>query len=94
MSAKPSARRSASAATNTDRPRADYKRGTPFNPEHDVHAAAGVTCTDCHKVDHHKIARGSRVTDMHAWERQNVEVDCCQLPQRDRAAQSPGLGDV
>lgn len=54
----------------------DYKRGTPYAPEHDVHAAAGVLCTDCHKVDHHKMARGSRVTDMHAWERPNVEVDC------------------
>ncbi len=55
---------------------ADYKRGTPFDPEHDVHAAAGVTCTDCHKVKDHKIARGSRVTDMHGWDRQDVEVDC------------------
>ncbi|MCP5522536.1 MAG: hypothetical protein H7A46_13420 [Verrucomicrobiales bacterium] len=54
----------------------DYKRGTPFTPETDVHAAAGMTCTDCHLVDHHKIARGSRVSDMHAWERQDVEVDC------------------
>jgi len=61
---------------------ADYKRGTPFDPEHDVHAAAGLNCTDCHKTDHHKIARGSRVTDMHAWELQNVEVTCvnCHSP--------------
>jgi octaheme c-type cytochrome (tetrathionate reductase family) len=54
----------------------DYKRGTPFTPEDDVHAAAGMICTDCHQVNHHKIARGSRVTDMHAWELQHVEVDC------------------
>ncbi len=54
----------------------DYKRGTPFTPQHDVHASAGLTCTDCHKVADHKIARGSRVTDMHGWDRQNVEVDC------------------
>jgi hypothetical protein len=54
----------------------DYKRGTPFKPEHDAHAAAHMKCTDCHKVEHHKMARGSRVTDMHAWERQDVEVDC------------------
>ena len=60
----------------------DYKRGTPFDPQHDVHAAAGLKCTDCHKVDRHKMARGSRVTDMHAWERQDVEVDCsnCHNP--------------
>lgn len=54
----------------------DYKRGTPFTPQHDVHAAAGLLCTDCHKVADHKMARGSRVSDMHAWERPNVEVDC------------------
>lgn len=54
----------------------DYKRGTPYKPEHDVHAAAGLACTDCHKVAAHKFARGSRVSDMHAWERQDVEVDC------------------
>lgn len=54
----------------------DYKRGTPFTPQHDVHAAAGLTCTDCHKVDNHKMARGSRVSDMHGWERPNLEVDC------------------
>lgn len=53
-----------------------YKRGTPFTPETDVHAAAGMTCTDCHETEHHKIARGSRVTDMFAWERQDVDVSC------------------
>ncbi len=54
----------------------EYKRGTPFTHETDVHAAAGMTCTDCHEVAHHKIARGSRVTDMYAWERQDVDVNC------------------
>lgn len=53
-----------------------YKRGTPFEPEHDVHAAAGMRCTQCHEVHGHKIARGSRVTDMHAWELPEIEVDC------------------
>lgn len=53
-----------------------YKRGTPYEPEHDVHSAAGMRCTQCHLVEDHKIARGSRVSDMHAWERQDVEVDC------------------
>ena len=56
----------------------DYKRGTPFKPEHDVHAKAGMRCTACHDVDAHKMARGSRVTDMHAWERQETEVDCAK----------------
>jgi len=53
-----------------------YKRGTPFTPETDVHAAAGMLCTDCHDTEHHRIARGSRVTDMFAWERQDVDVKC------------------
>lgn len=54
----------------------DYKRGTPFDPQHDVHAAARLLCTDCHLVNQHQMARGSRVADMHGWERQDVEVDC------------------
>jgi octaheme c-type cytochrome (tetrathionate reductase family) len=54
----------------------DYKRGTPYSPEHDTHAAWGLRCTDCHEVQQHKIARGSRVSDMHAWELQHVEVNC------------------
>ena len=70
---------------------ADYKRGTPFDPEHDVHAAAGLKCTDCHKVDHHKIARGSRVTDMHAWERQNVEVTCANCHSATAPHKNPQL---
>lgn len=53
-----------------------YKRGTPYTPETDVHAAAGLLCTTCHFTSHHKIARGSRVTDMFAWERQDVDVRC------------------
>ena len=53
-----------------------YKRGTPFEPETDVHAAAGVHCTDCHTTQHHKIARGNRVTDMFANELPQVDVKC------------------
>lgn len=56
----------------------DYRRGTPYHPSTDVHAAAGMLCTSCHQVSGHKIARGSRVADLHAWERPNVEVDCKQ----------------
>lgn len=70
---------------------ADYKRGTPFDAEHDVHAAAGLKCTDCHKVDNHKIARGSRVTDMHAWERQNVEVTCANCHSATKPHTTPAL---
>jgi octaheme c-type cytochrome (tetrathionate reductase family) len=69
----------------------DYKRGTPFDPEHDVHAAAGITCTDCHQVKNHKIARGSRVTDMHGWDLQNVEVDCVNCHSATKPHQNPAL---
>jgi hypothetical protein len=68
----------------------DYKRGTPFKPGHDVHADAGMTCTDCHLVQQHKFARGSRVTDMHAWERQDVEVDCANCHGARPHPESPG----
>jgi len=70
---------------------ADYKRGTPFTPQHDVHAAAGLRCTDCHKESHHKIARGSRVSDMHAWERQDVEVDCVNCHSATKPHKDPTL---
>lgn len=53
-----------------------YKRGTPFEHETDVHAAAGMTCTDCHFTDKHKIARGSRVSDMFANDLPDVDVTC------------------
>ncbi|MCA9443936.1 MAG: hypothetical protein KC964_24290, partial [Candidatus Omnitrophica bacterium] len=53
-----------------------FKRGAPFTPERDVHAAAGMDCIDCHTVQDHKFARGSRVTDMHGWELPEVEVAC------------------
>lgn len=53
-----------------------FKRGTPFTPQTDVHAAAGLKCIDCHGVENHRIARGSRVTDIFGWERQDVEVTC------------------
>lgn len=66
----------------------EYKRGTPYEPEHDVHAAAGMNCTACHLVEGHKIARGSRVSDIHAWERPDVEVDCanCHTEPHENAA--------
>jgi hypothetical protein len=53
-----------------------FKRGAPFSPERDVHAAAGFLCTRCHEVEDHKFARGSRVIDTNAWERPDVEVYC------------------
>lgn len=49
----------------TERPRVLHpgsKRGTPFSPSWDVHAAAGVQCLDCHPSEGHRIARGEHTT--------------------------------
>jgi hypothetical protein len=37
------------------------------------------------------MARGSRVTDMHAWERQNVEVDCANCHSATKPHKSPDM---
>ena len=52
------------------------KRGTPYSPEADVHAAAGLTCLDCHVTEGHKIARGSKGVDLVANDLPNVDVSC------------------
>ncbi|VFM96965.1 MAG: Cytochrome c554 and c-prime [Candidatus Kentron sp. G] len=54
------------------------KRGTPYHPEHDVHAAAGMDCLDCHRAVGHKIARGKQGADLVANDLPNVEVSCTQ----------------
>ena len=52
------------------------KRGTPFSPSWDVHAAAGVTCVDCHLTEGHYIAKGTHTTTMMANDLPAVEVAC------------------
>lgn len=52
------------------------KRGTPFGPDWDVHAAAGMQCLDCHKTVGHKIARGDAGTDLVANDLPGVKVAC------------------
>ncbi|MBE0566544.1 MAG: hypothetical protein IH621_11325 [Krumholzibacteria bacterium] len=66
-------------ATGRDRPRVLHpgsKRGTPFSPAWDVHAAAGVTCLDCHESRGHLIAKGTHTTTMMANDLPGVEVSC------------------
>jgi len=53
-----------------------YKRATPFTPETDAHAAAGVKCGDCHAMQQHRIARGNFVTDMVANDLPNYDLGC------------------
>lgn len=52
------------------------KRGTPFSPSWDVHAAAGVTCIDCHTTEGHLIAKGTHTTTMMTNDLPDVEVAC------------------
>ncbi|MEJ2185315.1 MAG: multiheme c-type cytochrome [Gemmatimonadota bacterium] len=54
----------------------DAKRGTPFAPESDVHAAAGMSCLDCHVSVGHKIARGRKGVDLVSNDLPNVDVSC------------------
>lgn len=52
------------------------KRGTGFSPEDDVHAAAGMDCTDCHVPQGHRIPRGRLGTDLVATDLPGTAVDC------------------
>jgi hypothetical protein len=65
--------------TGTNRPRVMHpgsKRGTPFSPSWDVHAAAGIACIDCHVTEGHRIAKGTHTTTMMANDLPRVEVAC------------------
>lgn len=62
-----------------DRPRVLHpgsKRGTPFSPEWDVHAAAGVNCIECHETKGHLIAKGTHTTTMMTNDLPEFEVSC------------------
>ncbi len=63
----------------TNRPRVKHpgsKRGTPFTPAWDVHAAAGVNCIECHQTEGHYIAKGTHTTTMMTNDVPDVEVAC------------------
>ncbi len=52
------------------------KRGNPFSPQDDVHAAAGIKCTDCHEPEGHKIPRGRKGVDLVATDLPDKDVTC------------------
>ena len=52
------------------------KRGTGFSPEDDVHAKAGLACTDCHVPEGHKIPRGTKGVDLVSNDLPGKKVDC------------------
>jgi len=67
------------ANTGYDRPRVLHpgsKRGTPFSPSWDVHAAAGIDCIDCHATEGHMIAKGTHTTTMMTNDLPEYEVTC------------------
>ena len=65
--------------TGTTRPRVlppGSKRGTPYSPSWDVHAAAGMDCIECHITQGHYIAKGTHTTTMMANDLPDVEISC------------------
>ena len=52
------------------------KRGTPFSPHDDVHAAAGMNCLDCHVPEGHKIPRGTGGVDLISNDLPGKKVSC------------------
>ena len=49
------------------------KRGFAFDAEHDVHAAKGMVCVDCHKAKDHRIPTGF---DPNNWANDGVRLAC------------------
>ncbi len=61
------------------RPRIQHpgsKRGTPYSPTWDVHAAAGMSCLECHHTEGHLMAKGTHTTTMMANDLPHIEVSC------------------
>ena len=69
------------AAPGAGRPRVAHpgsKRGTPYSPSWDVHAAAGLGCLDCHPTEGHRMAKGLHTTTMMANDLPRRAVTCTQ----------------
>jgi hypothetical protein len=49
------------------------KRGFAFDAEHDVHAARGMVCADCHEAKDHRIPTGF---DPNNWANDGVRISC------------------
>ncbi len=82
--------------TGYDRPRVLHpgsKRGTPYNPEWDVHAAAGMSCIDCHTTEGHYIAKGTHTTTMMANDLPEVEIRCQSCHEDEPHAGNPEHAD-
>jgi len=69
------------------------KRGTPYSPSWDVHAAAGMDCTECHATEGHYIARGTHTTTLVANDLPEVEVACTNCHDQEPHAENEELAD-
>lgn len=69
------------------------KRGTPFSPTWDVHAAAGVACIDCHTTEGHLIAKGTHTTTMMSNDLPDIEVACENCHSAEPHAENEELAD-
>jgi len=82
--------------TGYDRPRVLHpgsKRGTPYSPSWDVHAAAGLACIDCHTTQGHHIAKGLHTTTMMANDLPSTVVSCAQCHTEEPHANNEDLAD-
>ncbi|MBF0177582.1 MAG: nitrite reductase [Magnetococcales bacterium] len=52
------------------------KRANSITPDNDIHAEAGLICTDCHVPQGHKIPRGTKGVDLVATDLPGKEVTC------------------
>ena len=69
------------------------KRGTPFSPSWDVHAAAGVQCIDCHETQGHRIAKGQHTTTMMSNDLPDVDVNCTKCHTEMPHHENPAIDD-
>lgn len=82
--------------TGHERPRVLHpgsKRGTPFSPSWDVHAAAGLDCIDCHVTEGHLIAKGRHTTTMMTNDLPDVEVGCEKCHSAEPHTQNADIAD-
>lgn len=82
--------------TGQQRPRVLHpgsKRGTPYSPGWDVHAAAGISCIECHLTEGHYIAKGTHTTTMMANDLPDVEVTCERCHTAEPHSEAEDLAD-
>ncbi len=70
------------------------KRGTPYSPTWDVHAAAGLSCIECHTTEGHLIAKGTHTTTMMANDLPHVEITCESCHSAEPHGEAEDLSDA